>query len=647
MEPTRTRETFFQTMVEESLDWLYWRGPEGELLYMSPSCARMTGYTDRDFLADPELLIRILHPDDRAQVEPHLRDDRGHGADALEFRITRKDGTTCWISHTCHPVKGEDGQVLGRRISHRDITVSKEAEAALEKVSAYNRTLLEASLDPLVTIGADGQIADVNFATELATGYDRDELIGTEFASYFAEPGLARAGYERVFHEGQVRDYPLSLRHRNGSVMPVLYNATVYRDRDGHVAGVFAAARDITERRRAEEAALQLERRLLQTRKAESLGRMAGAIAHNYNNLMAVILGNLELALDDLPAGSAVVPNLTAAAEAAHRAAEVSTLMLTYLGQSATALEPNDLVNTCRDAVPRLRATMPKTVQFDADLPSTALVVASNPHELAHVLSNLTTNAWEALADGQGYVRLRVAPVARAAIATTSRWFPSDWQPQHEQYACLEVADNGSGIEERQFEALFDPFFSTRFIGRGLGLPVVLGIVRAHGGVVTIDSVVGTGSVFRVYLPLVEAPAPAAQVRPSAAGDIVFGGTVLLVDDEPGVREVTAAKLTALGFTVLQAADGVDAVALFTERAADIRLVMSDLTMPRMDGWQTLSAIRALAPGMPVILSSGYDHAHVMAGTHAELPTVFLRKPYRSPALEQAVREALSAELRR
>ena len=191
MEPTRTRETFFQTMVEESLDWLYWRGPEGQLLYMSPSCARITGYTDRDFLADPDLLLRIIHPDDRPRLEPHLREDQDRDAEAHEFRITRKDGAIRWISHTCHPVRGEDGQLLGRRISNRDITANREAEAALETVSAYNRTLLEASLDPLVTIGAGGQIADVNFATELATGYNRDELVGTEFASYFAEPGLA------------------------------------------------------------------------------------------------------------------------------------------------------------------------------------------------------------------------------------------------------------------------------------------------------------------------------------------------------------------------------------------------------------------------------------------------------------------------
>ncbi len=639
----RNRETFFQTMVEESLDWLSWRGPDGELLYVSPSCARMTGYTDRDFLTDPGLLLRILHPDDQARVEPHLRNDHGDPTETLEFRIVRRDGSSCWISHTCQPVKGDDGQVLGRRISHRDITISREAEATLERVSAYNRTLLEASLDPLVTIGTDGQIADVNFATELATGYDRDELIGTEFASYFAEPGLAQAGYERVFHEGQVRDYPLSLRHRNGSVMPVLYNATVYRDREGHVAGVFAAARDITERRRAEAAALQLERRLLQTRKAESLGRMAGAIAHNYNNLMAVILGNLELALDDLPSGTAVIPSLTAASEAAHRAAEVSTLMLSYLGQSSTSLEPHDVVDTCRDLVPRLRATVPKAVRFDADLPLAPLIVASNPHEIAHVIANLTTNAWEALTDGQGHVRLRVAAVGRDAVATTSRWFPSDWQAQHDHYACLEVSDDGSGIEERQFDALFDPFFTTRFIGRGLGLPVVLGIVRAHGGVVTIDSEVGLGSVFRVYLPLVAVPEAAVPTRASAAGDVVLGGTVLLVDDEPGVRDVTAATLTALGFVVLQAADGVEAVAVFTEHAGAIRLVISDLTMPRMDGWQTLSALRALEPGLPVILSSGYDYGHVMASTHEELPTVFLRKPYRNASLEQAIRQALSS----
>lgn len=651
MDPTRPHEAFFQTMVEESSDWVYFRGPEGELLYMSPSCEEVTGFSRETFLAAPELLVEIVHAEDRAGVESHLRDDvrsddvPGQASARLDFRIVRRDATIRWISHTCHSVTTGDGQLLGRHVTNRDITERKEVEAALQQASAYNRTLLEASLDPLLTIGGDGQIADVNFATELATGYDRDELIGTEFGSYFTEPSLARAGYERAFLDGQVRDYPLSLRHRDGKVTPVLFNATVYRDSDGRVAGVFAAARDITERTRAEEAALQLERRLLQTRKAESLGRMAGAIAHNYNNLMAVILGNVDLALEDLSPDSAAAGKLAAAIEAANRAAEVSTLMLTYLGQSSTSLEPANLVEICRDAVPLLLATMPKSVQFELDLPPATLTIAANPHEVAHLLGNLTTNAREALGDGGGHVRVRVSAVSREEISTTAHRYPSEWQPQHDRYACLEVSDDGSGIDERQFDALFDPFFSTRFIGRGLGLPVVLGIVRAHGGVVTIDSVVGLGSVFRVFFPLVEARELEPFALTPPLPDVVYGGTVLLADDEPGVREVTRAALECLGFSVLEASDGIETLALFTEHAADIRLVICDLTMPRMDGWSTLSALRAVAPALPVILSSGYDHAHVMAGEHEDLPTGFLRKPYRAAALEQAVRQALGARI--
>ena len=218
-------------------------------------------------------------------------------------------------------------------------------------------------------------------------------------------------------------------------------------------------------------------------------------------------------------------------------------------------------------------------------------------------------------------------------------------------YACLEVMDEGCGIEDKDIENLFDPFFSSKFTGRGMGLAVVMGIVRAHGGVVTVESEPGRGSAFRVFFPLsgkevLRQPAKAGNDRDTlisvlSPADMEGSGTVLLVEDEESVREMARAMLTHLGFSVLEAKDGVEAVELYRERRDEIRLVLCDLTMPRMNGWETLTALRKLMPDIPVILASGYDEPQVMAGDHPEWPRVFLGKPYKFKELSDAIGQAL------
>jgi CheY-like chemotaxis protein len=205
----------------------------------------------------------------------------------------------------------------------------------------------------------------------------------------------------------------------------------------------------------------------------------------------------------------------------------------------------------------------------------------------------------------------------------------------------MEVADAGCGITVKDIEKLFDPFFSSKFAGRGLGLSVVLGIVQAHGGGVTVETAPGQGSSFRVFLPLSAEKAIRKPDQVVQSSDLDEGGTVLLVDDEPMVRKVGEGALMSLGFAVLLAKDGVEAVEIFRQHRDEIRCVLCDLTMPRMNGWETLDALRELAPGLPVILASGYDEAHVMAGDHPELPQALLSKPYPLQALRDAISCAL------
>jgi CheY-like chemotaxis protein len=315
--------------------------------------------------------------------------------------------------------------------------------------------------------------------------------------------------------------------------------------------------------------------------------------------------------------------------------------MLTYLGQ--TRCEPGllDLSKACSMSLSLLRAAMPQTVALKTELPSPGPVVSADANQVHQLLTNLLTNAWEAGDTARNTIRLTLCTVSAADIPVAHRR-PTEFQPGSAPYACLEVADTGRGIADQDIEKLFDPFFTTKFTGRGMGLPVVLGIVRTLHGAITVASQPGQGSVFQVFLPLVaEAiPAPREPVLPppKAAG----GGTVLLAEDDAVLREIVALALQRLGYTVIVAEDGVEAVAKFQRHQAEIRCVLTDLTMPRMDGWEALSAIRQLAPALPVILASGYSEDEVRTGNHPELPQAFLRKPYELKELGKVLARILA-----
>jgi signal transduction histidine kinase len=245
----------------------------------------------------------------------------------------------------------------------------------------------------------------------------------------------------------------------------------------------------------------KLEAQNRQLQKTESLGRMAGAIAHYFNNQLGAVIANLELAMTAPLRGANPQAEIVAAMKSSYKAAEMSGLMLAYVGQSMDKREPLDLSETCHRNLPMLQAMMPKEVMLKCDFPSPGPVITSNASQMFQVLTHLTTNASEAMSEGQGTILLRVKTVPAVDVPAARR-FPMDWHPQSNVYACLEVMDTGSGIEDKDIEKLFDPFFSSKFTGRGMGLAVVLGIARSHSGAVAVESEPGKGSTFRVFFPV-------------------------------------------------------------------------------------------------------------------------------------------------
>jgi two-component system cell cycle sensor histidine kinase/response regulator CckA len=393
---------------------------------------------------------------------------------------------------------------------------------------------------------------------------------------------------------------------------------------------------ELVERKRLEEEQRKWERQQQQLKKVESLNRMAAAIAHNFNNMLTAVIGNIQLAIGDVPEGP-TAEFMKQALKASNRAAEVSSLMLTYLGQSIAKSEPLDLAVICRSSLPFLRDGMESNVVLEVDLPSPGPIVNTNIEQIQQVLKNLVLNATESV-DGspEGIIRLAIKTVSLSEIPALHR-YPLDWTPQGAEFACIEIRDSGSGIVEKEIDQIFDPFFSTKFAGRGLGLPVALGIVRAHKGLITVETTQGQGSVFKVFFPL---SARRSLQKPDAPKKIVKrirGSTVLLVDDEDLVREMAAALLKHMGYEVLEAKDGVEAVEMFRRHRSRISVVICDLTMPNMDGWGTIEAIHGLGTDVSMILASGYNEAQVMQGDHAVLPHAFLHKPYRMSDLQEAL----------
>ncbi len=434
------------------------------------------------------------------------------------------------------------------------------------------------------------------------------------------------------------------LLHKHGYYVPVLTQGFILRDDKARAVRMTGTTIDLTERKMAAEKQLQWERKLQQVQKVESLSRMAGSIAHHFNNILGVVLGYLEMAMDDLPQEGAPYKRLNTAFQATEKAVKVSGLMLTYLGQTVTRKEPMDFSEVCRDNLPLFNGSIQKNIVLEADFPCPGPTINADISLIRQMLTNLVVNASETIGDAPGTISLALAIVSLADIATTNR-FPLDWHPQEDRFACMEVRDTGTGIADQDIEKLFDPFFSSRFTGRGLGLSVVLGILRSHHGGVTVASALGRGSVFRIYLPLSTSRPHLHQNAVTSDTVVDADCTVLVVEDEEVVRTMVEAMLISLGFTVLIAKDGAEAMEVFLQQRGKISVVLCDLTMPNMDGWQTLTALRALAPNLPVVLASGYDEAQVMQGDHAEVPQAFLQKPYKKKELRLALMTALKASV--
>lgn len=640
-------ERLYRTLVEGSPNWIGLFDRDGRCVAVNGNGLAAMGRTEAEVhgMRFPEIWWKEAGSTLEDYVSRVLHGERV----SFEADQYQPDGSYMTWHAVLNPICDQDGTVGSFVGIANDISARKQAEAMLASINRQNELLLSCAGDGIFGLDLEGRTIFANPAAVHLLGYKPEEMIGLvqhDLIHHTREDG---SSYQReecpihsTFKDGQVHHGETEVFWRkDGKTFPVDYTSTPVRDENGVLQGAVVVFSDITERKRAEAERIQIEQRLQMLAKAESLGRMAGSIAHHFNNKLGAVMGNLELALYKLPQESDARASICNSMKASRQAAEISRLMLAYLGQTIGRKEPLDLVEAIRETLPLLGASTSQHVHLKTELPLWVPIILGDSVHIKQILTNLVSNAAEAIGQNEGYITVAIQVRAAAEIQGL-RFSPLNWEPTEEQYVCLSVSDTGCGMDEATLEKVFDPFFSTKFTGRGLGLPVLLGLVRAHDGAIAVESSPGRGAMFRVFFPLHTSEAvPSRKEEPFVSRPMEDGGLVLVVDDEPMVRNMAESMLKCMAYEVIVACDGYEAVAIFSARKDEINFVLLDLSMPGIDGWETLGQLRSLRPDIPVVIASGYDEAQVMQGDHPHRPQAFIHKPYLVPDLQTAIDMAL------
>lgn len=410
------------------------------------------------------------------------------------------------------------------------------------------------------------------------------------------------------------------------------------RDDDGKVLQIVGTAQDVTERVHAEKEASEVTEKAQQAQKLEGLGVLAGGIAHDFNNLLTSILGNAELALKSMSHASNTRVFVDEIIKATRRGAELCHQMLTYAGRGNVETETVDLALLVKEMAEMLKVSISKKIVLRRKFDSAQVLVRGDATQIRQVIMNLITNASEAIGDQVGEIRIETG------VRLVSEGDPLIVEEQISAgaYSMLSVSDTGEGMDDETQRRIFDPFFTTKFTGRGLGLAAVIGIMRSHDGFIQIVSQPGRGSVFQVFFPLIVDSPPQLTQDPVKAVPLRGKGTVLVADDEAAIRSVTRLLLEQLGFDVIEACDGSQAIDQFRAAHRDLVLVMLDWTMPNLDGSEALREITRISDLVPVLVTSGYAESEVADGFAGQNVAGYLQKPYRFQALEDAIRGVLA-----
>jgi PAS domain S-box-containing protein len=535
-------------------------------------------------------------------------------------------------------------RMLGRLFaSHRELERElgerARAEEELRCSEARFRQIFDAAPVMMHSMDAEGRLLDVNQKWLEETGYQREEVVGQSVTSVLTPESAERTvrdGLPRLWRDGEVRDVELRMVRRDRSVFDVQLDATVVSGAGG-VKVDLAVLRNVTGAKRSAAERERLRHQLFEARKLESLGLLAGGIAHDFNNLLAAILGNAHLALEALPERGEERVAVSEIREAAERGAMLTRQLLSYAGRAPAERVPLDLSSQIGEVAKLVQRILPRGAALHFDLADSLPAVELDPGQLQQVIMNLIRNAADALGPEGGEITLRtgLARLERAELAALIAG--AGLEPG--LYVYFDIVDDGCGMDAETRERLFDPFFTRKQSGHGLGLPVALGVVRAHGGGIAVETAPGAGTCFRVYLP------PSSRAPQAATGDgapaLAGSGRVLIADDEAAVRRVARRALERFGYEVVEAEDGSAASRCALDAATPFAAALIDLRMPG-GGVETARTLREIDPELPILILSGFDPDGVSHRAGLDGAVDFLAKPFTPNSLGRALQELLA-----
>lgn len=645
-------ELRFQSMILDQIkDFVTATDMDGRIIYVNRMEEEVFGQT-RQEMTGQGIQLYGENPDMGASQDEILRQTRGRGEWRGKVVNIDKHGrerilhARTWVMHDPR------GREIGLCGVATDITEQERIQHSLRESEEKFRMLFEVAPVGIILADADGTYLNVNrrcheiFGVALNVNYSEFNVFKNTSLSEEEQERMRRGdSFEVVraedFDEAGAKGlYPTS---RSGKAY-LHHIITALRDEQGHPSMYMVVTLDITARERAEQERRSLESQMQYAQKLESLGVLAGGIAHDFNNILLAILGNADMALQDLQHAHPARRSVQEIDTAARRAADLTRQMLDYSGQGTLSVAPIDLNELVEELAHMLEVSISKKAslrfQFAHDLP----LIEGDATQVRQIVMNLITNASDALNDQSGMIALKTGVEQYDADYLQKTYVNEELAPG--AYVYIEVEDTGCGMDEQTRKRLFDPFFTTKFTGRGLGLAAVLGIVRGHRGAVDVHSVPGKGTRIRVMFPVMdgERARHAMEKQRTCTEDprtYKGTGTVLVVDDEPMALQLAQRMLERVGFEVVTTAGVERAFSLYRDMKDRLACVLLDLTMPEMDGREVLEELRRIHRGIPVIISSGYSENQVLTLFSDEKPDAFIPKPYDFASLICSLRRVL------
>ena len=628
--------------IFESMPEAYMRADmQGRFVLVNPSAARLYRYDSPSEMIGLSVDELYAEPGVRAGLLERLR-SRDRIVDFVALSRC-KDGSTFWASLNAQVVRDASGSMIGTEGYVRDVTERKAAGEALRRSEARFQKAFEHSPDAIaLNRMKDGLYIDVNQGFLELTGYERNDLIGRTSLemSIWVDPADRDRLVRGLRDSGEVVNLEAWFRGKGDRQVLALMSAGVI-DLEGE-PHILSVTRDISELRRVAAENAELESRLRQVEKMESVGRLAGGVAHDFNNMLGVILGHTELALKDTDPSHSTYADLLAIQQAARRSADLTRQLLAFARKQTIARQVVDLNLLVQDGLKMLRRLIGEGVSLRWNPSPDAVPVNVDPAQMDQVLTNLCANARDAMS-GTGVLTIetRVRKVDESERASLHA-------PTAGPYVALRVQDTGVGMAPETLVRAFEPYFTTKEQGKGtgLGLATVYGIVQQNGGFVEVDSQLGHGTTLTVHLPLhlspaVETGSSAGEEEPFEPVADAGQETLLLVEDEPAILALAARMLELKGYVVLRAATPEDALRLAAQHRGGVHLLITDVIMPGMNGRELAAQLRSAWPNLKCLYMSGYTadviarHGVLDAGVH------FVQKPFSVADLATKVREAL------